>query len=458
MTTTCTTSLLLRLRAAIEPGLSTGATAERTGAASVLAVAFRLVSIVSTVDGPDHPQRTDSESRVGRRIEVSVGPVAHGGHCVARADNRVIFVRHALPGELVIAEVTEDGGGSFCRADAVEILQPSADRVTPPCELARPGGCGGCDWQHATPAAQRALKAAVVAEQLRRLAGVELPVVVEELPGGPLHWRTRLRLAVSDGDDRAGLRAQRSHRVLPLDECPIAVPGLLDGVVEASWPSGVEIETVLDDDGRLHVARRDRLPGRRWDTTWVSGGTAVQHAAGRVWRLHADAFWQVHPASAATLAEVVADLADAPAGGRAWDLYGGVGLFAAVLADQVGPDGDVLLVESSRPAVADAQANLGDLKQVRCVTARVERAIVDIADRPDVVVLDPPRKGAGKAVVDAIAGHDPARVVYVACDPAALARDVATFAGHGYRLARLRAFDAFPMTHHVECVALLTRG
>jgi tRNA/tmRNA/rRNA uracil-C5-methylase (TrmA/RlmC/RlmD family) len=412
--------------------------------------------MVSTVDGPDHPQRTDSESWVGRRIEVSIGSVAHGGHCVARFDGRVIFVRHALPGELVIAEVTDDGGGSYCRADAVEIVRPSADRVKPPCRLARPGGCGGCDWQHATHAAQRALKADVVAEQLRRLAGVQLPVVVEELPGGPLHWRTRLRLAVSDDDGRAGMRAQRSHHVLPIDDCPIAVAGLLDGVLEASWPAGVEIETVLDDDARLHVGRRDPLPGRRWRTTWVSGGTAVQHAAGRTWRLGADAFWQVHPAAAATLADVVADFAQAPTGGRAWDLYGGVGLFASVLADQVGPSGDVLLVESARSAVADAQANLRDAPQVRCVVARVERAIVDIADRPDVVVLDPPRKGAGKAVVDAIAGHGPARVVYVACDPAALARDVAIFAGHGYHLARMRAFDAFPMTHHVECVALLT--
>jgi tRNA/tmRNA/rRNA uracil-C5-methylase (TrmA/RlmC/RlmD family) len=403
-------------------------------------------------------ENTTPETWLGRRIEAEVGPVAHGGHCVSRVEGRVVFVRHALPGERVVIEVTEDHGGAFCRADAVEVVTASADRVEAPCALARPGGCGGCDWQHATPAAQRELKAAVVAEQLQRLAGIERQVTVEELPGGPLHWRTRLRLAV-DPSGHAGLRQHRSHTVLPLADCPIAVPDLLDGVVDRQWPVGAEIEAVADDSGRHHVVRRDPVPGtKRWRTDWVRGGRAVQRAAGRTWQLRADGFWQVHPAAADTFSAVVAEWTKAPVGGRAWDLYGGVGLFAAVLAEQVGITGSVLLVESARSAVADAEANLADLPQVRCVADRVERAVVKgIApdDRPDVVVLDPPRKGAGKAVVDAIAARAPARVVYVACDPAALARDVATFAGHGYRLAELRAFDAFPMTHHVECVALL---
>jgi tRNA/tmRNA/rRNA uracil-C5-methylase (TrmA/RlmC/RlmD family) len=403
---------------------------------------------------PDSPP----ETWLGRRIEVEVGPVAHGGHCVARAEGRVVFVRHALPGERVLVEVTEDHGGAFCRADAVEIRTASPDRVDAPCPLARPGGCGGCDWQHATPAAQRELKATVVMEQLHRLAGIDRQVTVEELPGGPLRWRTRLRLAV-DRAGRPGLRAHRSHTVLPLADCPISVPDLLAGVVGRTWQRDSEIEVTVDDTGTQHIARREPVPGtRRWRTRRVRGGTAVQHAAGRDWRLRADGFWQVHPAAADTFAAVVAEWAAAPVGGRAWDLYGGVGLFAAVLAVQVGVTGSVLLVEAARTAVADAEANLADLPQVSCVADRVERAVVNgvvADDRPDVVVLDPPRKGAGRAVVDAIAGRQPARVVYVACDPAALARDLATFAGHGYRLAELRAFDAFPMTHHVECVALL---
>ena len=405
----------------------------------------------------------------GNRIEVEVGAVAHGGHCVARADNRVLFVRHALPGERVIVEVTEDKGGAFCRADAVEILRASPDRVEAPCALARPGGCGGCDWQHAAPAAQRELKAFVVTEQLHRLAGLDVKVEVEELPGGPLVWRTRQRLAV-DAQGRAGLRAHRSHRVLPLagnDGCPISVPGLFGDLLDTEHEPGTELDVVLDDTGVRHVASLEPIPKRHreYRTRWLTGGTATQHAAGRDWRLHADGFWQVHPAAAQVLADVVAEYAATPVGGSAWDLYGGVGLFAAVLAEQVGPEGSVLLVESVASAVDDARRDLADRPQVRFLTGRVEHVLVDGTDLaaggvdvgPDVVVLDPPRRGAGRAVVEAVAAERPLRVVYVACDPAALARDLACFAENGYRLAALRAFDAFPMTQHVECVALITR-
>ncbi|RSD08562.1 class I SAM-dependent RNA methyltransferase [Amycolatopsis eburnea] len=393
-------------------------------------------------------------SWLGRVLEVEVGPVAHGGHCVARADGRVVFVRHALPGERVRVEVTEDNGGSFCRGDAVEVLSAAEARVEPPCPLAVPGGCGGCDWQHATPPYQRELKAAVVAEQLRRLAGIERDVVVEALEGGPLDWRSRVRL-VAGQDGRAGLRAHHSHRVVPLEKCPIAVPGALDDVLARRWRPGTELEVTSDGDGTRHVRELSTVRGKV-RARQLSGGVAVQHAAGRDWRLDAHGFWQVHPAAAPTLAAVVADWAEAPAGGSAWDLYAGVGLFASVLASQVGASGRVLAVESGRRAVSDGERNLADLPQVSWQAGRVEH-VLEAAEKPvDVVVLDPPRKGAGKAVVESIVAGSPDRIVYVACDPAALARDLATFASHGYSLTDLRAFDAFPMTHHVECVALLS--
>ncbi|MEQ0557590.1 class I SAM-dependent RNA methyltransferase [Amycolatopsis sp. NEAU-NG30] len=391
---------------------------------------------------------------LGRVLEVEVGPVAHGGHCVARAEGRVVFVRHALPGERVRVEVTEDNGGSFCRADAVEVLAASEFRVTPPCPLAVPGGCGGCDWQHAAPAYQRELKAAVVAEQLRRLAGIEREVVVEALDGGPLDWRSRVRL-VAGPDGRAGLRAHHSHRVVPLEKCPIAVPGALDDVLARRWRPGSELEVTKDGDGQVHVRELATVRGKV-RAKQLSGGVAVQHAAGRDWQLDAHGFWQVHPAAAATFAQVVGEWAEAPAGGSAWDLYAGVGLFASVLAGQVGPAGHVLAVESGRRAVADGERNLADLPQVSWQAGRVEHVLASAAKPVDVVVLDPPRKGAGRAVVESIVAGQPDRIVYVACDPAALARDVAFFAANGYSLTDLRAFDAFPMTHHVECVALLS--
>ncbi|MGQ0718593.1 MAG: class I SAM-dependent RNA methyltransferase [Pseudonocardiales bacterium] len=389
----------------------------------------------------------------GAEVELTVGPVGHGGFCVARHEGRVVFVRHALPGERVRAVVTEDRGGSYCRADAVAVLEPAAGRVPPPCPASGPGGCGGCDFQHADPQLQRQLKARVVTEQLRRIAGLDVAVTVQELPGGALGWRTRTRLAV-DETGRAGFRVHRSHTVLPVPACPLAAPGSLDPVLSRRWRPGAELEVVVDDSGRLHVAeqRPGRPPKQRRGT-----GRVTRRAAGRRWELSAHGFWQVHPAAADALAALVGDGAAAPLGGTAWDLYGGVGLFASVLAGQVGLTGSVTVVEASRRAAADGAAALADLPQVCFVTGRVERALAGLPGRPDVVVLDPPRRGAGREVAAAVAGRGPARIVAVACDPAALASDIARYAESGYRLLAVRALDAFPMTHHVECVAELAR-
>jgi tRNA/tmRNA/rRNA uracil-C5-methylase (TrmA/RlmC/RlmD family) len=380
-----------------------------------------------------------------RVLELDVGPVAHGGHCVARHEGRVVFVRHALPGERVLAVVVEDAGGGFCRADAVAVREAAPRRVPASCVWARAGGCGGCDFQHADPSLQRELKAAVLAEQLRRLAGIDRAVEVEELPGGALGWRHRVRLAV-DEDGRPGLRAHRSHDVLPIADCPITPAGALPPVLERRFAPGSEVEVVMDADGTTHFD----------STGHVGGGPAVQRAAGREWRLSPGVFWQVHPALPDALASVVAEWAAAPSGGTAWDLYGGVGLFAAVLAGQVGPDGEVVVVESSAQAVADGRAALADLPQVGWRTGRVERVLPTLDGRPDVVVADPPRRGLGRELVEALCARGPGRVVHVACDPAALARDLALFTARGYRLDGLRAFDAFPMTHHFESVALLS--
>ncbi len=397
-------------------------------------------------------------SWAGLSLELVAGPVGHGGLCVARHEGRVVFLRHCLPGERVRALVTEDRGGGYCRADAVEVLDAAPGRVVPPCPVAGPGGCGGCDFQHADHATQRDLKAAVVAEQLQRIAGLPVAVAVESLPGGPLRWRTRTRLAV-DGGGRAGFRVHRSHDVVPVDDCPITLPGALDGLPARRWRPGSELEVAVDVDGAVHQAllRPGRPPVR------VRGsGRVVREAAGRRFETGAHGFWQVHPAAADALAGIVAEWAGAPDGGTAWDLYGGVGLFGSVLASQVGATGSVTVVESSRRAVADGEAALADLPQVQFVRGRVESVLFTsgparLREDPAVVVLDPPRRGAGKEVAAAVAARGPERVVHVACDPAALARDVAAFVVSGYRLTALRALDTFPMTHHVECVALLER-
>lgn len=408
-----------------------------------------------------------ADSWVDRMLDVEVGAVAHGGHCVARHEGRVVFVRHALPGERVHAVVTEDGGGSFCRADAVTVLREAPGRVEPACPWAGPGGCGGCDFQHADHDTQRALKAAVVAEQLGHIAGIHREVTCEELPGGPLGWRTRMRMAVTD-DGRPGLRAHRSHEVLPVGDCPIAVPGALAPVLEQDWTPTAEIEVVSDGAGQTHAA--ELLEGERH--LEIGSGTAHEHAAGRDWELPAPAFWQVHPGAAdAVVGAAMAGVGDLAPGETVWDLYGGAGLIAAALAERVGPDGLVVDVESDPDATGAAGRNLADLPACRVVRGRVEKVLESlvrvgaseatgdhVSRYPDVIVADPPRKGLGRPLAARIGALGARRIVHVACDPAALARDVAALAETGYRLEDLRVFDAFPMTHHMECVATLVRS
>lgn len=387
-----------------------------------------------------------------RMLDLEVGAVAHGGHCVARFEGRVVFVRHALPGERVHAVVTEDHGGSFCRADAVTVLEAAPGRVDPACPWAGPGGCGGCDWQHADHDTQRGLKAAVVAEQLSRLAGIERDVVCEALPGGPLGWRTRMRMAVTD-DGRPGLRVHRSHEVLPVGDCPIAVRGALDPVLAHTWTPTAEIEIVADAAGETHAT--ELFEGTR--QLEIGSGTAHEHAAGRDWTLPAPAFWQVHPGAAdAVVAAAVAGVGELAPDDVVWDLYGGAGLIAAALADRAGT---VVDVESDPDATAAAGENLADLPAARVVRGRVEKVLDSLARTapPDVIVADPPRKGLGRELAGRIGAVGARRIVHVACDPAALARDVAALGEAGYTLDDLRVFDAFPMTHHVECVATLVR-
>ncbi|WP_285787665.1 TRAM domain-containing protein [Micromonospora sp. NBRC 101691] len=408
------------------------------------------------------PEVAGADTRTGpeeaERIELTVGAVAPGGHCVARLDGQVVFVRHALPGERVVAEVTEVHRG-FLRADAVTVLQAAPQRVEPPCPYAGPGRCGGCDLQHVAPPAQREWKVAVVREQLTRLGGLtdaELDALdpqVAALPGGPLGWRSRVRYAV-DAAGRAGLLKHRSHEVVPIDRCLIAHPAVQElPVLATDWPAAEAVETVASTGGDVTVtALADGV------ATPVRGPATVREvAAGRDWTIPASAFWQVHPAAADTLVTAVLELLAPRPGETAWDLYGGAGLFAAALADRVGPTGRVTMVEAAADGVRAARENLADLDRVEVVPARVETALARrrITGPVDVVVLDPPRSGAGARVVRDLVAAGPRAVAYVACDPAAFARDVRTFATAGWRLAALRGFDLFPMTQHVELVGLL---
>ncbi len=424
----------------------------------------------------------------GDLVEVTVGEAAHGGWCVARlASGPVIFVRHALPGERVRAVITQTTS-RLARADATEILDASADRVPPPCRYAHPGGCGGCDWQHASLPAQRSLKAAVVRQQLRRIAGIDRAVSVEPLPGEEtgLGWRTRVKFAV-DRRGAAGLHRHRSHDVVAIGDCAIAHPLVTAAAAtRRTWPGAAWVEVaaapgsgqravIIGGNGPAPEITADTLlsgpPGR---AKRVMRGTGYlrQRAAGREWRVSADGFWQVHPRAADTLAAAVLDALRPRPGDVALDLYCGAGLFAGVLAAAVGPSGTVIGIEADAAAVRDARHNLRATPW-----ARVHRgdAAVLLArtglSGASLAVVDPPRTGLARPVIDLLSappspgrgrrGSEPGRlrrIAYVSCDPATLARDIALLCASGWSLEALRAFDAFPMTHHVECLATLERG
>jgi tRNA/tmRNA/rRNA uracil-C5-methylase (TrmA/RlmC/RlmD family) len=408
---------------------------------------------------------TDPVMVEGDTVELVVGAPAHGGHCVARIGGehgQVVFVRHALPGERVTALVTELHRG-YLRADAIEVHEASPDRVTPPCPYAKPGLCGGCDLQHVSDPAQLEWKTAIVREQLLRLGGMKSDVRVQRLPGGLLGWRSRVRYAV-DAADRAGLLKHRSHEVVAIDRCLIAHQRIQElDVLSREWPDANGIAAVASTGGDVSVLALPAAgsqsptddPGP--DGVLLDGPAEVrENAAARTWSVPTEGFWQVHPAAADTLVGAVLEMLRPAPGETAWDLYGGAGLFAAAVAGRTGAR--VTVVESAPGGVAAARHNLADLSGVEVVAARVETALRKrrITGPVDLVVLDPPRAGAGSDVVKAIAAAGPRAVAYVACDPAALGRDIGMFTRLGWTVAELRAYDCFPMTRHVECVALLT--
>ncbi|MEU0094040.1 class I SAM-dependent RNA methyltransferase [Kribbella sp. NPDC006257] len=381
------------------------------------------------------------DSIVGTVLELEVGPVAHGGHCVARYEGQVVFVRHALPGELVHARVTAQTS-KYLHADAVQVLTPSPHRIEPPCPYAGPGRCGGCDFQHANIVEQRRLKATVVSDTLRRIGGIERNIVMESPGDDGLGWRTRMRYAVVNG--RPGMYAHRSHDLIPIDRCLIAHPDT-PSVLDQRWPDASSVQAVVSSEGKTAVL-----------TDKNSGGRVVEVVHNRRFRVEAGGFWQVHPAAPTTLVDAVMAGLEPVEGETALDLYSGVGLFAAFLAEA---GCAVLAVEGDRDAVKNARRNLHDLPAVTLEQGDVDK-VLNVAvgqglESVDLVVLDPPRTGAGQAVVRRIAALAPRRVAYVACDPAALARDLKTFGKLGYGISSLRAFDLFGMTHHIECVAVL---
>lgn len=427
----------------------------------------------------------------GALIDLDVTGVAHGGVFVGRHEGRVVFVPDAIPGERVRVRLTDVTRKSFWRGEVLEVLDASPHRrphVWRQADVdrapeARPGGA---DFGHIDLAHQRTMKLEVLLDALDRFGGLTLPVSIESAQSvgdaegdvvaqesvDGTGWRTRVSLHVDD-DGRIGPYAARSHTVIPVDDLPLATAEVERVALALGRGEPGRIDLVQPSDGDVRVLRRPDA-GRR-DGKDPGAEVVLERVDGRAFRVDAGGFWQVHRLAAHSLTSTVSGMlralrADGPSiDPDAWhlDLYGGVGLFGATLAALAGSAARVTSIESDPRATEHAGENLADWVGARAETARVDRWVSRLAAEASpmqrerlaggVVLLDPPRAGAGRAVVDGIADLAPATVVYVACDPVALARDLGTFRERGYDTRSVAALDIFPNSHHVEAVAILTR-
>lgn len=400
----------------------------------------------------------------GQTFQVTIEKVAHGGVFVARHEGRVVFVSHVLPGEVARVRVVEDKG-SFCRAEPIEIVTASPDRVPQVWKQAGPGllgGAGGAEFGHIRLARQRELKADVLEEALQRMSGITRRVEVEALPGDDeangLGYRTRVQLQV-DAAGNAGPYMERSHEVVEVRDLPLAVEEIRElGLHLKNWQDVSKIQIAASNTGQLQWLIDSKVKGDE---------RLTERVAGRTFRISAGGFWQVHKKAAETLTDCVNSMV--ATGGLEvnapnLDLYGGVGLFAGALAAKFANRIKITTVEASKQASKDATTNLQDLPAVRAVCAQTDVFLRDqIAAQKQgaidfsqaTVILDPPRAGAGSKVVGQLLTLKPKQLVYVACDPVALARDLKPLLEGGYELADIRAFDLFPHTHHFETVAHL---
>lgn len=403
----------------------------------------------------------------GREVEVEVTNIAHGGYGVARLDGRVVFVADTIPGERVRARITDDRKARFWWADTVEVLEASPHRrphLWPEADVSRDPAerPGGADFGHIAPAHQRELKAHVLSDALQRMARIERQVEVEQLegPADGGGWRTRERLHVAE-DGTIGPYAARSHRVVRVESLPLGIRELNEAApLRERMPehAGGDVQVLVPSAGGARLILGRQAP------------SVIRERVGeREFRVDDSGFWQVHTAAPLTLTRAVQEAIDEslfdPRAANL-DLYGGVGLLAAAVGDRFGASTRITSVESDARATEHAQENLAEWVGAQAVTARVERWVGGLADASAAererlaaatVVLDPPRSGAGRGVLEALAAVRPAQLVYVACDPVALARDAGVLAELGYGLAGLRAFDLFPSTHHVEAVASFVR-
>ena len=388
--------------------------------------------------------------KVGDRVEVEIGPIANGGHFVARHNGQVIFVRHAIEGEIAIVEITSISS-KLARGDAITIIKPSPDRIESACNFSGSGKCGGCDFLHISMERQLKLKTQVVTELFSRMAKIEIEFKMNDVePKNGLNWRTRVDFSISK-NGKIGLFSARSNEVVEIDECKAAVEPInkLD-IFGRNWRGEDRIEVAATSTGQVSVSRGGRT---------IEGQSQLLEKVGDLkYQLSPASFWQGHIGAPAVLVQKVIELGDFREDDTVLDLYGGAGLFAKAILNTFPTIEKLHLIESNEQATGDARKNLSEFGKIVSIhTGRVEQWLSQIK-KANVVVLDPPRSGTGELVNKLLIGLRPRKIIYVSCDPASLARDSAQLVGGGYKLGHIEGFDLFPNTQHIECVATFTHG
>jgi 23S rRNA (uracil1939-C5)-methyltransferase len=400
-------------------------------------------------------------------MEFRTTDMAHGGSALARVDGKAYFVDGALPGELVLGEVTVDKG-SWGKVKLASVLEPSPDRVTAKCRHF--DKCGGCQWQIGSYEAQLAWKRSIVTGQLAHLGRIDDPPVRATVSTGePYGYRNRMDYRVIRG--RPALHERKSRNLIPLLECEILHPNLaavFQDLGDLSTTESLTLRTSTTTGDVLAIVKGGVPPqAATWgcnvarvdgdELVTVRGESVLEETvAGVNFRITGNAFFQNNTAGAVRLVELVTEAAAVSATDTLLDAYAGGGLFAAT----VGRDAArVVGIERDRVAAADLQANLNraGITDFRVIQTSIQEAIERIDEYWDIVIADPPRKGLGIDGVDAITAANPHTVVYVSCDPASLARDAALLDEIGYELEWVTPVDMFPQTFHIECVARFVR-